>query len=100
MTARSGRWPDDVLAPCGTPAAARRHQRAGERPCIACREALSAELRTRRGYLDRNTPDPRPVRNNLPDTPPYAYRQRRYPWAEQALQRAEAMHGRPGNEAT
>jgi hypothetical protein len=31
--------PPRELAPHGTPAAYRRHQRAGEEPCIDCREA-------------------------------------------------------------
>lgn len=48
------------LRPCGTPAAARRHQRAGEKPCEACLEAQRggprkpvkvARCGTRSGYV-------------------------------------------------
>ena len=34
-------------APCGTPAANRRHRRRGERPCEACREAETRRHRIR-----------------------------------------------------
>ncbi len=40
--------PPDGLAPCGTPAAYRRHQRAGDPPCTACRNANT------RYYQDRH----------------------------------------------
>lgn len=36
------------LRPCGTPAAARRHQRSGEPLCDACREALQSAWRARK----------------------------------------------------
>lgn len=48
------------LKPCGTPAAARRHYRRGEKPCPACLEASrggplkpkkTAECGTRSGYV-------------------------------------------------
>ena len=102
MASRIGqRWPDDNLVPCGTPAAARRHQRRGEPVCFACLEAARLDKALRTGVTRTiQRPDPRPVRNNLPDTPGYQWRARRYPWAEQILARAEAEHGRPANEAT
>jgi len=37
-----------VPQPCGTPAAARRHYVAGEKPCEACRRAINEDQRARR----------------------------------------------------
>lgn len=64
------------LAPCGTLAAYRRHQRRRETPCYDCVQA------SQRAAMDKEpnatgrslTPDPRPVRNNLPEFRPYVYR--------------------------
>jgi hypothetical protein len=36
------------LEPCGTPAAYRRHSRAGEKPCEACRLWRNADSQARR----------------------------------------------------
>ena len=36
------------LEPCGTLAAYRRHSRAGEKPCEACRETRNADSQARR----------------------------------------------------
>lgn len=36
---KTRRWPSWRRRPCGTPAAARRHYRHGEKPCIQCSEA-------------------------------------------------------------
>ena len=61
---------------CGTPAACRRHYRRGEKPCTDC---LAANRRTN---ADKHispqgggtlAPDPRPIRNNLPDFVPYRW---------------------------
>jgi hypothetical protein len=42
------------LEPCGTPAAFRRHERAGEKPCQLCREAHNVDNRYRmRAYRAR-----------------------------------------------
>ena len=43
-TAVKPRGPGRTLAPCGTEAAYRRHQRAGERPCRPCRQANALRL--------------------------------------------------------
>lgn len=60
---QTGSRPPRELAPCGTPAAYRRHLRHGERPCSDC---LAAE-RVGRGYaVTALVPDPRPVRNGIP----------------------------------
>jgi hypothetical protein len=37
----------------------------------------------------------RPYRNGLPVTPGYAWRRRKYPWAERAIEMAEAKYGPP-----
>lgn len=37
----------------------------------------------------------RPYRNGLPVTPNYTYRSRVYPWAQRAIEMAEAEHGAP-----
>jgi hypothetical protein len=44
------RWGGDIVKPCGTPAAYRRHQRHGEKPCERCRraEALRVAIRKKR----------------------------------------------------
>lgn len=64
------------LAPCGTLAAYRRHQRHKERIDYDCLQA------SQRAAMDKEpnatgrslTPDPREVRNNLPEFRPYVYR--------------------------
>lgn len=102
LTARPGqRWNPDNLAPCGTEAAARRHQRRKEPLDHACEVAQRDARRQRHAWQGSvgYDPDMRPVRNGIPDVP-YAYRARRYPWAERLLARAEAVYGRPANEAT
>lgn len=50
------RRPREHLSPCGTTAAYRRHQRWGEQPCTACREANAERLRKQaRRKADRET---------------------------------------------
>lgn len=44
-----------VTRPCGTVAAYRRHQRHGEPPCDACRQAMAAQQHD--WYQRRRTPD-------------------------------------------
>lgn len=39
-------WPD--LRPCGTTAAYRRHQRHGEKPCAACKQAVARRRQDQR----------------------------------------------------
>lgn len=97
MTKVGQAWPDGRLAPHGTPAAARRHWRKKEPLCAEC---LAAARRARSVNAGEQSEDLREKRNNLPDTPRYRYRARRYPLAERALALAEAVHGRPPNEAT
>ncbi len=80
-------------APHGTPAAARRHWRHGEKPCEPCRLAENRR-RTSPGALRVMAEDPRPVRNNIPEVP-YQWRARTYPWAQRALAAAEAEYGQP-----
>ncbi len=82
----------------GTPAGARQHYRRGERPCEACRSAANLAGRRSRDPYESTAPENRgAVRNGLPIVA-YAYRARRYPWAELALRRAEAIYGRPADE--
>ena len=69
----------DDLAPCGTAAAYRRHFRAGEKACQACRDAESL----RRGHIPRE-PDRRQLRNGMPAFKPYVYRGRGYDQLEEA----------------
>lgn len=45
--------PARALQPCGTLAAARRHQRHGEDPCAPCKEALAEHARNQ--YKKRKT---------------------------------------------
>ena len=66
----SSRWAEEYLQPCGTPAAARRHQRRGERACDACLAAARIRNRTTPQAL---SPDYREIRNGLPFRP-YVYR--------------------------
>jgi hypothetical protein len=68
-------WPDHRLAPCGTPAAARRHWRRGEPLDEACRQADRNRGARCRGYAFGNTqvPDRREKRNGLPEFRPYTY---------------------------
>lgn len=84
-----GGWERDEadLAPCGTAAAAKRHQRRGEPPCHACKLAASYYYAVHRAR-----------KRGLPFTG-YVWRARRYPWAERAIARAEAIHGQPGDAA-
>ena len=67
------KWPADRLAPCGTPAAARRHHRRGEPLDEACRQAQRRE-KARDAYAAATmSDDNRPRRNGLP-VRPYTYR--------------------------
>lgn len=84
----------DLVAPCGTEAAARRHRRRRETVCVACTLA-AAQAKARRGGSGRLLIDPRALRNGVPETPGYTWRARTYPWAQQALAAAEATHGAP-----
>jgi hypothetical protein len=62
--------------PCGTTAGARRHYRAGEKPCPACLEANRQIKRIERGTAPaaaREFPAQRAVRNGIP-WKPYVYR--------------------------
>jgi hypothetical protein len=67
----SGRGPQPT-EPCGTPAAAQRHYRRGEKPCLSCAAAArtAKALRTGADPWDTShgggTWDPRPVRNGIP----------------------------------
>jgi hypothetical protein len=66
------------LEPCGTPAAARRHNRHGEPLCDACRRAAALAHSIRTGsdpwrISPDSRPDGRPVRNGIP-WQPYIYR--------------------------
>lgn len=84
------------LAPHGTAAAARRHRRRGTPLCEPCRQAERAA----RGAENPSSKseDLRDKRNNLPVTP-YRWRGQTYPWAVRRLAQAEAIHGRPDDEA-
>jgi hypothetical protein len=71
----------------GTPAAARAHYRAGEKPCAACRLANNDyKAKDVTGRKLRQEFDPRPVRNGMPEFRPYVYRGRvrdlAEPWPE------------------
>jgi hypothetical protein len=66
---RLGQMWDDAQ-PCGTDAGYQRHRRRGERSCYPC---LQAQAR-RQGRACPAVPDPRPVRNGLPEPRPYVYR--------------------------
>jgi hypothetical protein len=91
-------------APCGTEAAARRHQRRHEPLDEACRAAANRASAMRQATRDgrqydpyaETTPPPAAApRNGLPILP-YHWHQARYPWAERTLAAAEAIHGQPG----
>lgn len=87
------------LKPCGTTAAYRRHLRAGEKPCDACRKAAyRAETSRRRPYAQA----PELFRGKTPividPAVPYRYRARRYAWAVRVLAASEAKYGRPDDE--
>ena len=86
---------DSELAPHGTPAAARRHYRRGEKPCEPCRGAANRDRRPDSDPWAQNEPEVRgAIRNGVPVTP-YEYRARSYSWAEANIRRAEAIYGRP-----
>ena len=71
-------WPEWKLAPCGTPAAARRHYRRGEPLDYACLQANANAKSDDPWVTGPNAqPDPRPVRNGIP-WKPYVYRGRGY----------------------
>jgi hypothetical protein len=89
----SGRRADDLLKPCGTDAAYKRHLRRGEQPCRECKAAAARRRRGGGAALAR-TPDYRAPRNGLP-VRPYVYGAPRQAWARRALVMAEAEHGTP-----
>ena len=67
MANRSGyRWPADRLAPCGTPAAARRHARRGEPLDADCLAAQRREKAIDAYAAATMSDDPRERRNGLP----------------------------------
>lgn len=84
--------PPRLIAPCGTIAALRRHQRYGE---PACKQCLAAGRIARTPAAGEQSIDGRPVRNGIPEAPRYRYRARAYPWAQRVLAAAEAVHGVP-----
>lgn len=53
----------EPLVPCGTPGARHRHQKAGEPPCEACREAHAADQRQRAARRREEDPGYREARN-------------------------------------
>lgn len=64
-----------AIAPCGTPAGARRHYRNGEKPCPDCLTAARIQ-RSPNGYAtgrESRIPDWRERRNGLPEFRPYRY---------------------------
>src|SRR5487761_1085061 len=66
-----------ATAPCGTPAALRRHLRHGEKPCEPCARAGREHSADRDGHDNgTRTIDSRPVRNNLPGFIPYIHQGR------------------------
>jgi hypothetical protein len=66
------RWPADRLAPCGTAAAARRHQRRGEPLDAACLAARRRESAIDAYAAATMSADHRERRNGLPFRP-YVY---------------------------
>lgn len=73
---RQGQTWDDAQ-PCGTEAAYQRHRRRGERACYACLQANGRTWQDKaagRDYRAPKIPDPRQVRNGLPEPRPYVYR--------------------------
>jgi hypothetical protein len=76
MPSRKGqRYDPDKLAPCGTPAAARRHYRHGEPPCGACLAANQNEKARQMGHQGGGQSiDRRDIRNGIPEFRPYVYR--------------------------
>ena len=84
------------LRPCGTRAAYKRHHRNGEPPCAECREAEAAARRPGREPRFRLPVKPPVVRDPVV---PYRYRARTYPWAVRVLERSEAVHGSPEEDA-
>lgn len=67
------RWDEALLAPCGTPAAARRHRRRKEPLDEACRLAARADAAERKGVTRLLGEDHREIRNGIPWRP-YRYR--------------------------
>jgi len=79
-----GLRPGWMLAPCGTPAAARRHWRHGEPPCEACLAAHRRQKAEALGHdAGTHVPDRREIRNGLPEFRPYVYRGTGYDQYEQ-----------------
>jgi hypothetical protein len=89
------------LAPCGTEAAARRHQRHHEPVDEACRAAANRAAAERRGadpYSQQSRPQALgPARNGNPEVA-YTYRAPRPSWAIENIRRAEAIYGKPPAE--
>lgn len=74
MSRQGQTWPDQQ--PCGTEAAYLRHRRHGEQACYPCMQANARAGQDKRGgdYRGPLIPDPRQVRNGLPEPMPYVYR--------------------------
>jgi len=66
----------DDAQPCGTEAAYQRHRRRKEPACYPCLQANARAHADQRGgeYTGPSVPDPRPLRNGLPEPKPYVYR--------------------------
>jgi len=94
------RNPQD-FAPCGTEAAARRHQRHNEPVDEACRAAANRAATERRGgdpYASTSRPEVRgPARNGLLEVA-YSYGAPRPSWAIENIRRAEQIYGKPPAE--
>ena len=97
-----GGIPPEKFRPCGTPAAARRHQRHGEPLDADCQRAVLEASRARYGYQGRAAPEEKPDmrerRNGIPENHYYhgmTIADPRYEWARRAIREAEAKHGRP-----
>jgi hypothetical protein len=88
--------------PHGTPAAARRHYRHGEKPCTACLDAGRRDKSERAGadpYAPAAQYTPREPARKQPPTIAYRYGASRdnprYSWAVANIRKAEAIYGTP-----
>jgi hypothetical protein len=89
-------------APHGTPAAARRHYRHGEKPCPDCMAAGRRDRGERSGadpYAAGSQYTPREPARKQPPTIAYRYgasaKDPRYSWAIKNIRKAEAIYGTP-----
>ena len=57
--------------------------------------AVTLELRRDEAGESRNMRKPTGFRNGVPVVASYAWRARRYPWAQRTIAAAEAEHGQP-----